>query len=72
MNAIDITDISAFRGFMKTNRITHEMIIKDKGLSLNAARKVFLDNSDLHFVMPPRRDFQVISEYVAEKPLRDL
>lgn len=63
VNAGNITDLGAFRGFMETNRITRGMVITDKGFSLNAARKVFMDNPDLHFVMPLRRDSKVISEY---------
>lgn len=63
VNAGNITDVAAFRGFMETNRVTRGMIITDKGFSVNAARKVFLDNPDLHFVMPLKRDSKIISEY---------
>ena len=63
VNAGNITDVAAFRRFMEANRVTSGMVITDKGFSYNAAREVFLNNPDLRFVMPLRRDSKVISEY---------
>lgn len=59
----NMTDVSAFRDFIEGNGVTSGLIVTDKGFSFNTARQTFLDNPDLHFLIPLRRDSKVISEY---------
>lgn len=59
----NMTDVSVFRDFLESNSVTKGLIITDKGFSLNSARQTFLDNPDLHFLIPLRRDAKIIEEY---------
>lgn len=63
VNAGNVNDVAAFRGFMETNRIAQGMIIADKGFSYDTARDVFLSNPDLHFLIPLKRNSELISAY---------
>ena len=59
----NINDASVFREFLEANHIISGIIVTDKGFRFSTAKKVFLDNPDLHFLIPLKRDSKVISEY---------
>ena len=59
----NLNDASVFREFLETNQIYKGIIVTDKGFRYSSAKKVFLDNPDLHFLMPLERNSRVISEY---------
>ena len=65
VNPGNVTDVAAFRGFMEVNNVSRGVIVTDKGFSYDSARQVFLDNPDLRFVIPLRRNARVIGEYGA-------
>ena len=59
------TDVSVFKDFLETNGLQKGLIVTDKGFSYGAAKAVFLDNPELHFLIPLRRDARAIDEYKA-------
>lgn len=59
----NMTDRSVFKDFLETNGIVSGLIVTDKGFSYEEAKKVFLDNPDLHFLIPLHRNAKVIREY---------
>lgn len=61
----NMNDNSVFEDFLTTNEIEKGLIVTDKGFSFNSAKKTFLDNPDLHFLIPLKRNAKVIDEYRA-------
>lgn len=61
----NMNDRSVFRDFLVSNNICSGLIMTDKGFSYESAKKVFLDNPNLHFLMPLNRNSEVIREYRA-------
>lgn len=59
----NMPDTTAFADFLDENGLTQAVVIVDKGFQYSSARKVFLDNPRLHFLIPIRRDSKVIDEY---------
>lgn len=59
----NLNDASVFREFLESNKITKGVIVTDKGFRYSTAKKVFLDNPDLRFLIPLERDSKVISTY---------
>ena len=59
----NLNDASVFREFLETNGIAKGIIITDKGFRYSSAKRVFLDNPNLHFLIPLERDSAVISQY---------
>lgn len=59
----NMNDVSVFDDFLKRNNVTRGIVVADKGFSYEAAKQRFLDNPDLHFLLPLRRDAKVIEEY---------
>jgi len=56
-------DVATLEDFITTNDVKSGIIIADKGFSYNAARKVFSDRPDLHFMIPLKRDAAIIKKY---------
>ncbi len=56
-------DIGVLEDFIRTNKVDRGIIIADKGFSYNAAKKAFNERPDLHFLIPIKRDADVISKF---------
>ncbi|MBQ8179004.1 MAG: transposase [Candidatus Methanomethylophilaceae archaeon] len=59
----NLTDKAVFRDFIESNRVHRGVVITDRGFKYGSAKQVFLDNPDLHFLIPLDRDSKVIDEY---------
>ena len=56
-------DISVFEDFIRTNQVFSGVIIADRGFSYEAAKDVFQENPDLHFLIPLKRNASIIKHY---------
>ncbi len=61
----NLTDRSVFKDFLETNGIINGLIVTDKGFSYEEAKKIFLDNPGLHYLIPLHRNAKIIKEYNA-------
>ena len=59
----NLTDRTVFRDFVETNHVQGGIIITDRGFQYGPAKQVFLDNPDLHFLIPLERGSKMIREY---------
>ncbi|MBR7123511.1 MAG: transposase, partial [Candidatus Methanomethylophilaceae archaeon] len=59
----NLTDRTVFRDFVETNHVQGGIIITDRGFQYGPAKQVFLDDPDLHFLIPLERGSKMIREY---------
>ena len=58
----NMLDLTAYEDFITENNITQGIIVGDKGFPASSARKSFMDNPNLHFINPIKRDAKIIQE----------
>ena len=56
-------DVSVLEDFIRTNKVDRGIIVADKGFSYNAAKKAFSERPELHFLIPLRRNADVIGRF---------
>jgi len=59
----NMQDDRAMEDFIEINDITRGLIVADKGFTEPSARKAFMKNPDLHYLLPLKRNAKVIAEY---------
>ena len=55
--------LTAYESFIQENGITRGIIVADKGFPASAARRQFLDNPDLHYLNPIKRNSALIGAH---------
>ena len=56
-------DATAYEAFISDNDIRHGIIVGDKGFPSSSARKHFIENENLHYLNPLKRDSKYIDSY---------
>lgn len=52
----NMLDVTAYKGFVKENRLKQGIIVADKGFPFNAAKEHFESNTNLHYLNPVKRN----------------
>ena len=59
----NLIDSKAYSDFIEENDLKDALLVGDKAFTLNAARKQFTGDRNLHYLFPIRRNSAVIDEY---------
>jgi len=58
----NMLDVTAYSEFISEHHITKGIVVADKGFPQSAAKQHFMDNPDLHYLNPLKRDSKTASE----------
>lgn len=58
----NMLDATAYEAFLEDNGISKGIIVGDKGFPSSSARKIFVENKELHYLNPLKRDSKYINE----------
>lgn len=58
----NMLDVTAYSEFISEHHITKGIVVADKGFPQSAAKRYFMDNPDLHYLNPLKRDSKVAAE----------
>ena len=59
----NMLDATAYEAFISDNDIRYGIIVGDKGFPSSSARKHFIENENLHYLNPLKRDSKYIDSY---------
>ena len=58
----NMLDLTAYENFITENNITSGIIVGDKGFPSSGAKSAFMNNKNLHFINPLKRDAKIIKD----------
>src|SRR5574344_1938069 len=58
----NMLDLTAYEDFITENNITQGIIVGDKGFPSSGAKSAFMNNKNLHFINPLKRDAKIIKD----------